>query len=143
MSSKALPFTDRELRRAWRNLCHTANAKPRDNTHRLLLFYAVECGLKAVWLKQKGKTLFDKDAISLFGHDLNGVIKDLMLGHTLELLPASVQLQSVNQPQKIPRAGGLDAIHTVWRYGGQLTIPTDQEMEARLENMAQWIAKEL
>ena len=142
MSSKALPFTNRELSRAWRKLRCTANVQPRDNTHRLLLFYAVECGLKAVWLKKESKTLFDGDAIHRFGHDLNAIIKDLMPGHTLSLLPASVQLSAVNSG-RITRAGGLDAIHQVWRYGGQLNVPTDVEMEARLENMAQWIAKEL
>lgn len=144
MSSKALPFTDRELSRAWRSLRRTANAEQRDNTHRLLLFYAVECGLKAVWLKKQSKTLFDGDAIHRFGHDLNAIIKDLMLGHASNLLPSSVQLSAVTiNSGRVPRAGGLDAIHQVWRYGGQLNVPTDVEMEARLENMAQWIAKEL
>lgn len=139
MSSKALPFTDRELSRAWRSLRRTANAEERNNTHRLLLFYAIECGLKAVWLKKQSKTLFDSAAIHRFGHDLNEIIKDLMPGHGLQLLPASVQ---VNVGQ-ISRSGRLNAIHQVWRYGGQLSIPTDEEMETRLENMAQWIAKEL
>lgn len=142
MSSKALPFTDQELSRAWRNLRRTANAEKRNNTHRLLLFYAIECGLKAVWLKRQSKTLFDGAAIDRFGHDLSKIVTDLRLGHTLNLLPASVQLSAVNSGQ-IPRAGGLDAIHQVWRYGGQLSVPTDEEMETRLENMAQWIAKEL
>ena len=89
MSSKALPFTNRELYRAWRQLRCTANAQPRDNTHRLLLFYAVECGLKTVWLRKKSKTLFDGDAIHRFGHDLNAIIKDLMLGRAANLLPTS------------------------------------------------------
>ena len=142
MSSKALPFTDRELSRAWRSLRRTAHAEDRNNTHRLLLFYAIECGLKAVWLKKNSKTLFDGAAIHRFGHDLNEIIKDLMLGHNLSLLPASVQLSAVNSG-RIPRAGGLDTIHQVWRYGGQLSIPTDEEMEARLEHMAEWIGKEL
>lgn len=142
MSSKALPFTDRELSRAWRRLRSTAHAQPRDNTHRLLLFYAVECGLKAVWLKKHSKTLFDGAAIGRFGHDLNEIIKDLMPGHTLNLLPNAVQLNAVSHGN-IARAGGLDAIHQVWRYGGQLRNPTDEDIEARLENMVQWIAKEL
>lgn len=54
MSSKALPFTNRVVPRLAQIAC-TANVQPRDNTHRLLLFYAVECGLKAVWLKKKAK----------------------------------------------------------------------------------------
>ncbi|MEY4980048.1 MAG: hypothetical protein RLZZ352_2318 [Pseudomonadota bacterium] len=137
--SKALPFTDRELSRAWRRLRNTAHTQPRDNTHRLLLFYAIECGLKAVWLKEKRKTLFDGAAIGNFGHDLNKIIKELKLGYELQLLPDSVE---VNAGQ-ISRTGKLNAIHQVWRYGGVLKVPTDEELETRLERMAQWITKEL
>ena len=57
----ALPFSDRELTRAWRELSAVATPtnSVRQNPHRLLLFYAVECGLKAIWLKRQGRTLFD------------------------------------------------------------------------------------
>ena len=58
----SIPFTDRELTRAWRDLSSVVNSQPigiRQNPHRLLLFYAVECGLKAIWLKRQGRTLFD------------------------------------------------------------------------------------
>lgn len=142
--SKALPFTVQELCRAWRNLRQTAQVTPRDNTHRLLLFYAVECGLKAVWLKREQKTLFDTEAIDGFGHDLNKLIKELRLGRSSGALPLSVQAKPfiVNRVS-MPRTGAIAAIHEVWRYGGELSSPTDEEVETQLQHIAEWITKEL
>ena len=72
-----IPFTDRELKRAWRELSVAAitSNNLRTNPQRLLLFYAVECGLKAAWLKRKRKTLFDDADIDEIGHDLVGPAK--------------------------------------------------------------------
>lgn len=139
-----MPFTVQELCRAWRNLHQTAQATPRNNTHRLLLFYAVECGLKAVWLKREQKTLFDAQAIDGFGHDLNKLIKELRLGRSSGALPTSVQAEpvTVNRVSR-PRIGDIAAIHQVWRYGGKLITPTDEEVETQLQHIAEWITKEL
>ena len=75
-----IPFTLRELKKSWANLNAASQQLPRGNAHRLLLVYAVECGLKAMWLKQENRTLFSSDDIARTGHDLNDVIKQLRLG---------------------------------------------------------------
>jgi hypothetical protein len=58
----AIPFTDREMEKAWsQNLCAYQNSQEtsRTNAHRLLLFYAVECGLKTILMKRKGQKRSD------------------------------------------------------------------------------------
>ena len=141
-----IPFTHRELKRAWCEL--SATACPADNhrlnTHRLLLFYAVECGLKAVWLKRNSLTLFSQDDIDQFGHDIGKIFKCLHTGDEYSL-PENLQLSPVitQDKQKIPRNGDISLLHQAWRYGGQCQQPSDQACEAQLEKILKWIKKEL
>ncbi|MGH2416106.1 MAG: hypothetical protein ACRDEA_20935 [Microcystaceae cyanobacterium] len=55
----AIPFTDREVEKAWRENKSASDKTPRSNAHRLLLFYAVECGLKAILMRRQGKNRSD------------------------------------------------------------------------------------
>lgn len=144
--SKALPITDRELIRAWRELRRSSQVESRCNSHRLLMVYAVECGLKAVWLRRQRRSLFEGQDIARFGHDLNEILRDLKPGRQFEPLPTAVHLQpiEVGRPPRLSvRSGGLEALHQAWRYGAHLTEPSDEAMELHLERVAKWIAKEL
>ncbi len=139
-----IPFTDRELRRAWREL-HAASAQqPRNNAHRLLLVYAIECGLKAMWLKKENRSLFDATDISRTGHDLNEVIKQLSLG--VKLSP-SFELKSVNDERRKPvqrKTNRIENLHQAWRYGGKLLPPVDDTvMDSQLAAVQKLIEKEL
>ncbi|WP_312762373.1 hypothetical protein [Stutzerimonas balearica] len=142
----AVPFTDRELTRAWREL--STIAKPvagssRKNPHRLLLFYAVECGLKAVWLKRRNRSLFDREDIDKTGHNLRQVLKELKVGTELSL-PENLQLKPVMQNSaQQPRSGDISILHQAWRYGGECTGPTDHDCEYQLEQVLAWIQGEL
>jgi len=140
-----IPFTLRELKRAWTELRSASVQLPRSNAHRLLLVYSIECGLKAAWLKRESRTLFDAADISRTGHDLNDVIKQLRLGGAL---PVSFDLDEVKDDRRnpVPRKNNrIDALHQAWRYGGQLVSPPvdDAAMEAKLEAIQQLIEKEL
>jgi len=141
-----LPFTDRELKRAWRELSEVANPPPsslRQNSHRLLLFYAVECGLKVVWLKRQNRTLFDGADIHRMGHDLQQVLKDLKVGSDLSL-PASFRLPDASQGSHfLPRSSKFGDLHQAWRYGGRCEDPTDQNCEQQLLKVLSWIQGEL
>jgi len=139
-----IPFTDRAFKRAWRNLSLTAGPEGgRQNIHRLLLFYAVECGLKAVWLKRRCRTLFDQDDIDQTGHDLRKILKDLGVGTSFSL-PVNLQLSPVNRGgQSIPRNGTISILHQAWRYGGLCCSPSDQDCETALQDVLHWINKEL
>ena len=142
----AIPFTARELKRAWRELsviAAPAAGNTRKNPHRLLLFYAVECGLKAVWLRRQNRNLFKRADIDKTGHDLRQLLKELKVGSQL-LLPENLQLQPVTQNQaQIPRNGDIGILHQAWRYGGECTVPNDQVCESQLQQVLNWIQGEL
>lgn len=140
----ALPFTDRELSRAWRELSDVASPKDgRRNAHRLLLFYAVECGLKAIWLKRQSRTLFDQSDIDRTGHDLREIVKDLRLG-TEYSLPEHFQLHAAtHNGTSIPRNGNISILHQAWRYGGHCINPGDTTCESKLVALLAWIQKEM
>lgn len=142
----AIPFTDRELTTAWRELSAVATplaANPRQNSHRLLLFYAVECGLKAVWLRRQNRTLFEGADIDRMGHNLQQVLKDLRVGSALSL-PDSFQLPAVTRGTvSVPRKSKFGDVHQAWRYGGKCNAPTDQDCEQQLLKVLNWIQGEL
>jgi hypothetical protein len=143
-----IPFTDRELKRAWRDLETTAsptNGNARKNPQRLLLFYAVECGLKAVWLKRQNRRVFDLVDIDTTGHDLRKVLKELNVGTGLSL-PENLQLEPIAQNPgqgQIPRNGNISILHQAWRYGGKCVSPTDDQCEHQLQQVLNWIQGEL
>jgi len=142
----AVPFTDRELKLAWREL--TAIATPvagnvRKNPHRLMLFYAVECGLKAVWLKRQNRRLFDREDIERTGHNLRQILKELRVGSGLSL-PENLQLEPVmHLGAQHPRNGDITVLHQAWRYGGKCMVPSDSDWEHQLELVLNWIQGEL
>lgn len=142
----AIPFTERELMRAWRSLAALSTpvaGTPRTNPHRLLLFYAVECGLKVIWLKRRRSALFNSEDIQQTGHDLRQLLKDLKVGGGLEL-PQSLRLSPVKQGgTNSPRTGDIGTLHQVWRYGGECIAPTDQTYEGQLLKILAWIQGEL
>lgn len=142
----AIPFTARELKRAWRELSAVATlpvGHTKKNPHRLLLFYAVECGLKAVWLKRQSRTLFDREDIDQTGHNLRQVLKELNVGNQLSL-PEQLQLSPIFRDQnQVPRNGDISILHQAWRYGGECTSPTDQDCEVQLQKVLDWIQGEL
>jgi hypothetical protein len=142
----AIPFTDRELKNAWRELsaiAMPAAGSTRKNPHRLLLFYAVECGLKTVWLKRQNRSLFDGEDINKTGHNLRQVLKELNVGAEL-LLPDNLQLMPVTRNgSQEPRNGNISILHQAWRYGGICTTPTDNDCEHQLEQVLKWIQGEL
>lgn len=142
----AIPFTDRELTRAWRELSAVAVPKAgsmRMNPHRLLLFYAVECGLKAVWLKRQNRSVFDSEDINKTGHNLRQVLKELKFGAAVPL-PQDFRLSPVIQHGvNQPRNGDISILHQAWRYGGMCATPKDSECERWLEQVMEWIQGEL
>lgn len=140
-----IPFTLRELRRAWKNLRIASSQLPRTNAHRLLLVYSIECGLKAVWLKNECRSLFVAADIQRTGHDLNNILKQLRMGM---ILPLSFDLNEVKDERKksvARRQCSIDALHQAWRYGGELVSPpmNDDAMEKKLEAVQLLIEKEL
>lgn len=78
-----VPITRRELVKAWGELRYASKVASRANPHRLLLFYAAECGLKAIFLAQSNAEVLDENTVGLKNHDLNQVMDKLRMGNVV------------------------------------------------------------
>lgn len=139
-----IPITRRELVKAWAELRQASKTANRANPHRLLLFYAAECGLKAIYLKDSNAEVLDEDTIGLKSHDLNQVMDKLKMGKEYRL-PVSLNLPQLRTAGRIqPRKCGSGSLNQVWRYGSKCEHPMDDtQLEATLEKVNEWIAGEI
>lgn len=139
-----IPFTRRELTNAWRGAQAASQVAPRTNPHRLLLFYSVECGLKAVYLKQRQADFIDDEIGHQLKHDLNRVMTLLCVAKEY-FLPTGLSLSPFRQKNgaRIPRSCDVGTLNQVWRYGGSLVGDGDMRTEKQLEKINGWIAKEI
>lgn len=140
--TKMIIITRRELTNAFKTLVKAAEYTPRNNSHRLLLFYAVECGLKSLYLKRIRKDVIDgATANQLGGHNLNKAMSELRFNDSLHL-PKKMSLSDINQNQS--RQLECGKLNEVWRYGASLTgTYSDQDLEAKLENVITKIKGEI
>jgi len=141
-------FTEAELRKAWReNLAASQMIQPEfppSNPRLLLLFYAVECGLKCLLLKRKGvqTTQEIQDELKNIFHDINKILDDLGGNEFKVRLMSNINLEE-NALLPTRRSMASKQLNELWRYGGTLRNPTQQELAARLETIAQWVQQEL
>ena len=140
-----IPFTDRELRRAWReNLDASQNINRAKNPKNLLLFYATECGLKAVVLKNDGNSLTDESSIiNKAGHNLKDLMRYLHIDGQFKL-PWHLELNSVRRKgRKQERGAAIKDLNQVWRYGGKLAFEINKQIEEKLTEINDWIKDRL
>lgn len=139
-----IPFTFRELKNSWKESSRIAQVEARQNPHRLLLFYAVECGLKAAYLKQQNKDIIDSEIAGDFSHDINKLCTVMRLGDSYHL-PVSLRLSSCKiNNQDTQRTCGPSELNQVWRYGGMLDGDINNSfLEKSLEKVNNWLEEEL
>ena len=139
-----VPITRRELVKAWGELRQASKAVNRVNPHRLLLFYAAECGLKAIYLRENNSDVLDETTAGLKNHDLNQVMDKLKMGKEYRL-PVSLNLPQLRTAGGLsPRKCGSGSLNQVWRYGSKCEHPADDtHLEATLEKVNEWIAGEI
>lgn len=152
----AIAFTDREMQRAWReNRSAYGYENPKTNAHRLLLFYAVECGLKAMYMKRTKKHRSDYCYDQRFKqaqHDINKLL-DLLAAGNLKL-PKFIFISEIKDDKNRSEKRQLNPgqINQMWRYGGKLEKwgnesqqqnSTDEDLEAKLLNICEFIEQEL
>jgi len=136
-----IPFTDIELQTAWRENQGAAKVGTRTNAHRLLLFYSVECGLKAVLLKRQSKDCTDScPELVEVQHDINKLLDKLAAGEKLKL-PPQLGMKPLKNNQE--RKFSCGEINQMWRYGGCCENIKDGELERKLLDILSWIAQEL
>ena len=131
-----LHVTQRQLCKAFQR--HRQPAVTQAEARGLLLFYSVESGLKAAWLKRNTlrDTSFIETGLKERGHDLMYWTKELRL-------PASI----ANHPLKFRlRQGGsygIEAAHQAWRYGAHIDPAEQVGLETWLEQTWLWAKEEL
>jgi len=136
-------FTYRELKTAWKDTAaayETVEADSRTNAHRLLLFYAVETGLKAVLLKRNGKNDSEGE-FSEFQHDLNKLMDALQIGAALRL-NSNISLKELKKPAR-QRHSNCSELNQIWRYGAKAKEPSDVQLEVKLQAILEWLYGEL
>ncbi|MEH2162240.1 MAG: hypothetical protein V7K38_14640 [Nostoc sp.] len=150
----AIPFTDREMAKAWlANLSAYENSQKtsRTNAHRLLLFYAVECGLKTILMKRKGHKRSDScTEIAECQHNINKLLDCLGAGGSLNLPEIFIGEVFDTRNNKEERKLNSGQINQMWGYGGKvISIVTqkqkanDEDIEKKLLGISKWIVGEI
>lgn len=126
----------RELKRAYRyHVQAYQTCKTPTNAHRLVLFYAIECGLKAILLQEAECQSTDQlPRIVDLGHDLNKLLSELRAAKTLTL-PDNIKIQAKTPRQPI----AISELHQIWRYGVKAADPLDDHLEKGLLKVIDWI----
>ncbi len=132
-----IPITDREIKNAWRINRNASEVERKTNAHRLLLFYSVECGLKALLLKRKRLNRSDEcPEISEIGHDINKLLDKLHAGGELRI-PNHLYISPIRnrRGENIPRQFTNGEINQVWRYGARCHNFSHHDLEADLQKL--------
>ncbi len=144
-----IPFNRGEMKNAWQQNLAASKSRPRNNAHRLLLFYAVECGLKAVIMEREKLTRTDQSRgkahrVDDFGHDINHLLDELRMGAELRLRHAKINtIKSLQSKKAEERAISPEKINQMWRYGGKSIGISDEEFEKDLLKINEWIKEEI
>jgi hypothetical protein len=142
-----IPASRRELKNAFSKHYHVYTTMDRSYhpmTRRLLLFYAVESGLKCYLLKTIHKNmtneLYDHNQfndLQKHGHDIKRMVKFAGLGGQKDY-----QLSNLSEKNGCPIPP--EKFHQIWRYGIEPKVPENEErIEAVLENIAVWLSNNI
>ncbi len=134
------------MARAWRVNLSASERTGRNNALRLLLFYAVECGLKAVIMKRCSAKRTDScPEIGTAQHNINKLLDVVSVNGQLRL-PHRIQMCDLVGSGNSSERRELNAgqINQMWRYGGQsASAETDDILEEKLLQISEWIKREL
>lgn len=144
---------EREMLRAFKEFYNlyneTASQESRSlsNATRIQLFYSVECGLKALYLKQKGysHTASITDKLERWKHNLNLILTEVGAKKDLALKGNEDSVFSLSSIRKdgIERDARLEELNQVWRYGAKLRNPDDKSLEDQLKKIYSWVTQQL
>lgn len=138
-----ISVTRRELQRAYNSHCGAyvkIGGEQCQLTCLLVLFYAVECGLKAVWLKQNklNETSSCGEQFDKFNHNINVILSHLHVSRDLHLPNRSKISSPKRNGQRYVDSGQLNQ---AWRYG--CLLDDDGLFEEKLKKIINWIRGEL
>ncbi|MBM3946768.1 MAG: hypothetical protein FJ315_05140 [SAR202 cluster bacterium] len=130
-----------ELGRAFRS--HRAAQPDRDSgpSHHLLLFYAAECGLKHLYLKQKRIPGLGRVGIPVLlreGHNLSLWMREAGLSGV-----QGMEMTSFRLARGARRQYPIRQAHEAWRYGPSLEREDESRLLSALHNLCDAIQKRL
>ena len=129
-----IPVGHSELRKAYRQHSRCAQTGS-EISHYLLLFYAVECGLKSEYLLTNHFTSIEKlsDERLRSSHDLGRWVKELRISAAAVGPTPSFRL----------RKGGtswqIDSAHQSWRYNAAIKATDEANLVQWLKRVQCWI----
>ncbi len=147
-SKRRVPFTmikisRREFEKGWKRARAVYSTVPpgaqTNNAHRLMLFYAVENGLKALIMRLERT----RDGEADFTNELHNLNRLLDRARASSKLRLSNSVLIKDEVAHVPRNCGVGEINQMWRYGCVAEKPNDAEIESSLEFVAQWIEEQL
>jgi hypothetical protein len=105
----------------------------------LLLFYSVECGLKAAYLGKRGiRARGTQDLpMELRNHDLRRLVKALRLDGSV-----SRSLEACRRRNRDDLKVDHQHLHQAWRYGAALNEDDEQQAVSALSGLREWCRKE-
>ena len=135
-----IPAGSRQLRRAF--FQHAKQAKKGSSpSDYLLLFYAVECGLKSIYIERapaRVRTVRDISNDQLRrSHDLARWTLELRLPPAITRANTSFRLRRDNSSWSIEYA------HEAWRYGIAMLSADEQRLVRWLNLVLQWIEENI
>src|SRR5579884_1909088 len=107
----------------------------------LLLFYAVECGLKAELLRRRKLRHSGELPAELRHHDLRALAKELRLPN-LGLRGCRARARDAPGQDGSPPVA-IDDLHQAWRYGARLEPGCEREVAAALRRLCERCAEML
>ena len=131
--------SEKELGKAFtRNLDASQTAKDggKNAAALLLLFYAVECGLKHVLCTyRRGNYLADDDPL-FWTHDLTDIVKELRF-------PRSPLPQNFRLARSTSEVGPTRDCHLAWRYGVGINAVDENAIESGLVSLVERIKQDI
>ncbi|ADI66020.1 hypothetical protein [Trichormus azollae] len=128
-----IAFTDKEMEKAClRNIsAYHKTPIPRTNAHRLLLFYAVECGLKVMFMKKSVVlpliSVHSKKSLNTDIHSINNMLDCIGANGNLRIPEIRIEdiPDKINNKKNKKEKRKLDSgqINQIWRYGGNIKRP--------------------
>lgn len=124
----------REMERAFRNHKVLAGSG-KGLSHKLLLVYAIECGLKAELMKRaRVEEYHSLPEEQRFGHNLREALRLLRV-------PATLTIRATQTNQREPQNVAPDRLHQAWRYG--IECAGEEDLLKDLEAILRWLERAL
>ena len=106
----------------------------------LLLFYAVECGLKSVYLRRhrfRTTAQIQDPELQEKGHDISRWVKELRL--PASILHAGAEFRLTRDGARY----GIEMAHQAWRYGVSMEVTDEAGLLEYLRTVKNWVEEAL